>query len=59
MRGIVRIDYILHKKKPFIIEINTVPGFSKKKSIVPQMLKSENIKISDFISEQLDELDSN
>ena len=58
MRGIVRIDYILHKKKPFIIEINTVPGFSKK-SIVPQMLKSENIKISDFISEQLDELDSN
>lgn len=58
MRGIVRIDYILHNKKPFIIEINTVPGFSKK-SIVPQMLKSENIKISDFISEQLDELDSN
>ena len=58
MRGIVRIDYILYMKKPFIIEINTVPGFSKK-SIVPQMLKSKNIKMCDFITEQLDGLDSN
>lgn len=58
MRGIVRIDYILFEKKPFIIEINTVPGFSKK-SIIPQMMKSKNIQMCDFISEQLDGLNSN
>ena len=57
MRGIVRIDYILHKRNHLLSKLIRYRLF--KKSIVPQMLKSENIKISDFISEQLDELDSN
>ena len=45
MKGIVRMDYIINKDGiPFLIEINSVPGMSKE-SIVPQMLKHENITI--------------
>ena len=46
MRGIVRMDYIINKdEKPFLIEINSVPGMSKE-SIIPQMAKVGNIKLS-------------
>lgn len=34
-RGIVRIDYIIKKGKPYFIEVNTTPGMSRN-SIVPQ-----------------------
>ena len=46
MKGIVRMDYILTKDEvPFLIEINSVPGMSKE-SIIPQMAKVDNIKLS-------------
>ena len=46
MRGIVRMDYIINKDEvPFLIEINSVPGMSKE-SIIPQMAKVDNIKLS-------------
>jgi len=46
MRGIVRMDYIIHKdEEPFLIEINSVPGMSKE-SIIPQMAKVDNIELS-------------
>ena len=38
--------------QPYIIEINTIPGFSEE-SIVPKMLKSAEIKIGDFITAQI------
>ena len=53
LSGIVRIDFIVKNKTPYIIEINTVPGFSKE-SIVPKMLKCANINITEFITQQLD-----
>ena len=43
------------EEKPYIIEVNTVPGFSEK-SIVPQMLKCANINISDFITQQIESI---
>ena len=52
LKGVVRFDFIVKENKPYIIEVNTIPGFSKE-SIVPQMIKASNRKISDFISKVL------
>ena len=30
LRGIVRIDFIVKNQTPYIIEVNTIPGFSEK-----------------------------
>ena len=45
LRGICRIDYIIMNKKPYIIEINTIPGLTEE-SIIPQQIKSANLKLS-------------
>ena len=55
LSGIIRIDFIIHNKIPYIIEINTIPGFSEE-SIVPQMLKCADIKIKTFITQQLESI---
>ncbi len=55
LSGLIRIDFIINDESPYIIEINTIPGFSKE-SIVPQMLKCENIKITDFINSELERI---
>ena len=59
LQQLLRIDNEddVNNKVPYIIEINTVPGFSEE-SIVPKMLKSAKIKISTFISQQLEILDT-
>jgi D-alanine-D-alanine ligase len=49
LSSVARIDYIVVKGTPYIIEVNTIPGFSKA-SIVPQMLKCAGIKLEDFWS---------
>lgn len=49
MKGIVRIDYIISKEnRPQVIEINSIPGMSKK-SIVPQMLEEDNITLKEIL----------
>ena len=49
MKGIVRMDYIVNKENiPYLIEINSIPGMSNE-SIVPQMLKFENIKLKNIL----------
>ncbi len=45
--SVARIDYIVVEDKPFVIEVNTIPGFSEA-SIVPQMLKCAGIELRDF-----------
>ncbi len=45
--SVARIDYIVVDRIPFVIEVNTIPGFSKA-SIVPQMLKCAGIDLKDF-----------
>jgi D-alanine-D-alanine ligase len=52
LKGIIRIDFILHNETPYIIEINTIPGFSEE-SILPQMLRCANIKMKTFLSWQI------
>ena len=48
LSGICRIDFIIEKNQPYIIEINTIPGLTEE-SIIPQQLKAANINLSDFI----------
>ena len=45
LSGICRIDYIIMNENPYIIEINTIPGLTEK-SIIPQQIKSANLKLS-------------
>ncbi len=47
LSGICRIDFIIEKNQPYIIEINTIPGLTEE-SIIPQQLKAANINLSDF-----------
>ncbi len=50
LRSIARIDFMLVNNEPFVIEVNTTPGFSSA-SIVPQMLAHEGKSLSEFWSE--------
>ena len=45
--SVARIDFIVADGTPFVIEVNTIPGFSQA-SIVPQMLKCAGIDLLDF-----------
>ena len=49
LSGICRIDYIIEKEKPYIIEINTIPGLSEE-SIIPKQLKVANITLSEIFN---------
>jgi D-alanine-D-alanine ligase len=55
-RGIVRIDYIYDEAsgKPFLLEINTVPGQSEA-SIVPQQVRAMGWTLKDFYSALIEE----
>lgn len=58
LKSVARIDFMVVDREPFIIEVNTTPGFSPA-SIVPQMLACEGISIQDFWTEILEvELES-
>jgi len=54
--GIIRIDFIYNEKeqKPYLLEINTVPGQSAA-SIVPQQVKSMGWSLKEFYSALIDE----
>lgn len=47
LKSIIRIDFMLCETGPYVIEINTTPGFSPQ-SIVPEMLKHANITLEKF-----------
>ena len=47
LRSIARIDFMLVGDTPYVIEVNTTPGFSSE-SIVPKMLQAAGIPIRDF-----------
>ncbi len=54
--GVVRIDFIYDEKqnKPFMLEINTVPGQSEA-SIVPQQVKAMGWTLEDFYTALVEE----
>lgn len=47
MRSLARVDFMLVNDEPYVIEVNTTPGFSSE-SLVPKMLKEEGVSIGDF-----------
>lgn len=53
LRSIARIDFMVVDSEPFVIEVNTTPGFSPA-SIVPQMLNCAEISITEFWKNILD-----
>lgn len=53
MRSIARIDFMLVDDKPYIIEVNTTPGFSNE-SIVPKMIGATGKTIKQFWAEILE-----
>ena len=48
-RGVVRIDFILSKGKPYFLEVNGIPGLSAK-SIIPKQAELYGLKLEDFYS---------
>ena len=47
LRSIARIDYMIVNEVPYVIEVNTTPGFSAE-SIVPKMIKTSGQTIKEF-----------
>ena len=53
LRSIARIDYMIVKGVPYVIEVNTTPGFSAE-SIVPKMIGASGQTIKDFWTDILE-----
>ncbi|MBL6874120.1 MAG: ATP-grasp domain-containing protein [Flavobacteriales bacterium] len=49
LKGICRIDFIIKNSKPFVIEINTIPGLSEK-SIIPKQLEAAGYNLKEVFS---------
>lgn len=54
MRGIYRADYMLVDDKPYIIELNAVPGLSGA-SLIPQQVRAAGISLEDFFNQIIQE----
>jgi len=48
-RGMIRIDYLIPEEGPYVVEINTVPGFTEA-SIIPQQAAVIGISKTELIS---------
>jgi len=48
LKGITRSEFIIIDEIPYILETNTIPGFTKQ-SIIPQQIKAQNLKVKDVI----------
>jgi D-alanine-D-alanine ligase len=55
-RGVVRIDFIYNEEagKPFMLEINTIPGQSEA-SIIPQQVKAMGWSLKEFYTKLVEE----
>jgi D-alanine-D-alanine ligase len=53
---VVRIDFIYNanENKPYMLEINTIPGQSDA-SVIPQQVRAKGERLEDFYSKLLDE----
>jgi D-alanine-D-alanine ligase len=52
-RGMIRIDYLIRGEEIFVVEVNTVPGFTEA-SIIPQQAAAVGIAKKDLISAVID-----
>lgn len=48
-KGMIRVDFIIQDNQPFLIEVNTTPGFSEA-SIIPQQAAVHGLSKSELIS---------
>lgn len=53
MSGMSRSEFIIQDGVPYLLEMNTLPGFSPN-SILPQQLKYAGISIQDFVTSELE-----
>lgn len=53
--GIVRVDFIVIKGKPYFLEINTVPGMTEE-SLFPKQAKAAGISLEDIYSMVIEDL---
>ena len=55
-RGVVRIDFIYNEKesRPYMLEINTIPGQSDA-SVIPQQVRAKGWDLKEFYSKIVDE----
>lgn len=53
LKSVARVDFMLVNNEPFVIEVNTTPGFSPA-SIVPRMLNYKGQSITEFWNEIID-----
>lgn len=55
-RGVVRIDFIynMEQQKPYMLEVNTVPGQSEA-SVIPQQVKAMGMSLMEFYSILVDQ----
>jgi D-alanine-D-alanine ligase len=54
-KGIVRVDFIVVRDKPYFLEINTVPGMTAE-SIIPKQAQAAGIEISQLYSMVIEDL---
>ena len=55
-RGVIRIDFIYNEaeNRPYMLEINTIPGQSEA-SVIPQQVRAKGENLQDFYSKLLEE----
>lgn len=56
LRGMSRVDYIVQDGKPFLIEVNTIPGLSEE-SILPQQVVCAGMTLREFFGILIEEAD--
>jgi len=54
LSGMSRLDYIVQNGKPYIIEVNTIPGLSEE-SLLPQQLHHAGITLQDFFGQLIED----
>jgi D-alanine-D-alanine ligase len=54
-KGIVRVDFIVIKEKPYFLEINTVPGMTDE-SLIPKQAKAAGIPLDELYSMVIEDL---
>ena len=55
LKGISRSEFIFKNETPYLLEVNTVPGLTKK-SILPQQVKSAGISLADLYENTINEV---
>jgi D-alanine-D-alanine ligase len=55
LRGLARIDFIIEKGNPYLIEINTIPGMSEQ-SIIPQQIRAHGWDLKWVLTTIVDEM---